>query len=90
MLELYFSNRFKKDFKNILKRKLDMAEFEYVVNELRNQHKLSEKYKDHALHGNYEGFRECHINPDWLLIYYIEKDRLILTLARTGSHSDLF
>ena len=52
--------------------------------------KLPEKYKDHNLSGNYNKYRECHIEPDWLLIYKIEYDTLILTLVRTGTHSDLF
>lgn len=51
---------------------------------------LAEKYHDHSLSGNYTGFRECHILPDWLLIYAIKKDKLILTASRTGTHSDLF
>lgn len=64
--------------------------FEEVVTILASGNELPEKYRDHNLQGNYSGFRECHILPDWLLIYRIENDLLILTLARTGSHSDLF
>ncbi|MBF1198794.1 MAG: type II toxin-antitoxin system YafQ family toxin, partial [Fusobacterium periodonticum] len=52
--------------------------------------KLEEKYKDHYLQGNYSGFKECHIKPDWLLVYKIEDNVLVLTLSRTGTHSDLF
>ena len=55
-----------------------------------NEKQLQESYRDHALKGNYDGFRECHIQPDWLLIYRVEKDRLVLALSRTGSHSELF
>ena len=85
MLEIFFSNKFKKDYKRMLKRGVKKSDFEYVVNELRNGRKF-----DHNLSGEYIGFRECHINPDWLLIYRIEDDKLLLTLARTGTHSDLF
>lgn len=74
----------------MLKRNVKKEDFEYVVTELRNQRPLDEKYKDHNLEGEYKGFRECHINPDWLLIYRVEADELILTLSRTGTHSDLF
>ncbi len=61
-----------------------------IVGKLANNIPLEEKYKDHELTGNYKGFRECHIQPDWLLIYLIEDDKLTLTLTRTGTHSDLF
>lgn len=61
-----------------------------VVDKLANGIILEERYRDHNLSGNYEGLRECHINPDWLLIYEIRDDELILVLNRTGSHSDLF
>ena len=57
---------------------------------LANEQPLPEKYKDHALTGDWKGFRECHIQPDWLLIYEINNNELILYLTRTGSHSDLF
>ena len=63
---------------------------EEVVNKLANNEKLDEKYYDHPLVGEYNGFRECHIKPDWLLIYYIDNDELELLLFRTGTHSDLF
>ena len=63
---------------------------ETVMDMLANEQPLPEKYKDHALTGDWKGFRECHIQPDWLLIYKIQNDSLILTLSRTGSHSDLF
>lgn len=72
------------------KRGKDLAKLKYVVNELANQRTLDEKYRDHELTGNYRNFRECHIEPDWLLIYRIEKGELILALVRTGTHSDLF
>lgn len=90
MLKLYFSNKFKKDYKRMMKRNVNKSDFEFVVNELRNQRTLDAKYCDHGLEGEYKGFRECHINPDWLLIYRVEDDELILVLSRTGTHSDLF
>ena len=72
------------------KRGLDISLLDDVVDKLRQGIPLEEKYKDHGLSGKYEGFRECHIKPDWLLIYLIENDILTLTLVDTGSHSDLF
>ena len=70
-----------------MRRGCDPAVFEYVVNELANERQLAEKYRDHPLSGNYIGFRECHLAPDWLLIYVIDKGQLVLTLSRTGTHS---
>ena len=90
MLDVYYSQKFKKDYKRMLKRGVKAEDFEFVLNELINQRELPKEYYDHNLKGNYEGFRECHINPDWLLIYRVEKQQLTLTLARTGSHADLF
>jgi len=90
MLDIFLSSKFKKDFKLVKKRNYNAEELEAVVNILREEKTLPAKYKDHALHGDYEGFRECHILPDWLLIYQIKQDKLILFLVRTGSHSDLF
>ena len=72
------------------KRGKELEKLKYVVNELANQRPLDEKYRDHELTGNYRNFRECHIEPDWLLIYRIEKGELTLALVRTGTHSDLF
>lgn len=88
MLKLEFTNQFKKDFKLIMKRGYDSKKFEKVVELLQKQKPLPIKYKDHQL--NFKGVRECHIESDWLLIYKIENDRLILELMRTGTHSDLF
>ena len=81
MLTIRQTSKFKKDFRTAMRRGCDPAVFEYVVNELAN---------DHPLSGNYIGFRECHLAPDWLLIYVIDKGQLVLTLSRTGTHSDLF
>lgn len=72
------------------KRGLDIRLLDNVIDMLRQGQTLDIKYRDHALTGNYEGYRECHIKLDWLLIYYIENDILTLTLSDTGSHSDLF
>jgi mRNA interferase YafQ len=90
MLTIRYHNSFKKDYKKILKRHLNIHDMETVMDMLANEQPLPEKYKDHALTGDWKGFRECHIQPDWLLIYKIQNDSLILTLSRTGSHSDLF
>ena len=72
------------------KRGLDVTLLDDVVDLLRQGKQLDEKYRDHALVGNFAGFRECHIKPDWLLVYLIENDVLTLTLVDTGSHSDIF
>ena len=72
-----------------MKRNLNISLLKEVVTLLSMGEKLPEKYRDHALTGNWVGHRECHISPDWLLIYRIENDILVLTLSRTGSHSDL-
>ena len=90
MLDIVFSNRFKRDLKLLVKRKVDIGLLDEVVKMLANRQPLPSKYKDHSLTGNYSGFRECHIQPDWLLIYRIDEDGLYLFLSRTGSHSDLF
>ncbi len=90
MLRIRYSSRFKKDFKAVVKRGYDVKLFEEVLNLLVQEKTLPQKYLDHSLAGDYAGHRECHITPDWLLIYKIEKDILILSLTRTGTHSDLF
>lgn len=84
------TTQFKKDFKLAMKCGLKIKLLEDVVAALAMGESLSEKHKDHALTGNWVGHRECHIQPDWLLVYRIEDDVLVLTLARTGTHSDLF
>lgn len=90
MLNVVLSNRFKKDLKTAAKRGYDLDLLETVVNTLANQQPLPEKNRDHALTGDYIGFRECHILPDWLLIYRVDGEDLILFLARVGTHADLF
>ena len=84
------TNQFKRDFKLAEKQGLNMDELAKVVGMLADGEILPEEYNDHALKGNYKGYRECHIEPDWLLIYKIYSDRLVLELIRTGTHSDLF
>ena len=90
MLEIVPSNQFKKDLKLAKKRGLKIELLREVVNTLAVKQKLDDKYHDHSLSGNYKSFRECHIEPDWLLIYRIENNELELFLFRTGTHSDLF
>lgn len=90
MLKVRYSNKFKKDFKAIIRRGYDITLFEDVVGLLREEKPLPEKCCDHALKGEYMGHRECHISPDWLLIYKVENDMITLSLTRTGTHSDLF
>lgn len=82
------STRFRRDVKRLRRQNVDLSELERVVSVLVAEEQLDERYRDHALVGNWKGFRECHIQPDWLLIYRIENDEL--QLARTGSHVELF
>ena len=90
MLKIKYHTMFKKDFKRIKKRGYDISRLEKIVELLANEVPLPEQFKDHNLSGNYNGFRECHIAPDWLLIYQVNNNELVLVLSRTGSHSDLF
>lgn len=90
MLDVVSSNRFRKDLKIAIKRGYRIELLEAVVERLAQRSPLEEKYKDHALTGNYGGFRECHITPDWLLVYQVKENELVLLLSRTGTHSDLF
>ena len=87
--EVQRTSSFKKDFKKIQKRGLNTNLLKPVIAMLADGKELPEQYKDHALTGNWIGYRECHIMPDWLLIYKVIDDKLILSLTRTGSHSDL-
>jgi len=90
MLKIVLSNRFKKDLKLAQKRGSDISMLRNVVNTLASGGKLEAKHRDHDLSGDYAGFRECHVQPDWLLVYRIEQEELELFLFRTGTHSDLF
>ena len=90
MLKIVASNQFKKDLKLARKRGLKLDHLTAVVNTLASEESLDKKYRDHALSGNYKNYRECHIKPDLLLIYKIEKTELVLYAVHIGSHSDLF
>ena len=82
------STQFRRDVKRLKRQGADLAKLKVVINQLVSQTPLGESYRDHLLVGNWKGFRECHIQPDWLLIYRIEAEEL--QLARTGSHAELF
>jgi len=90
MYQVKFTTTYKKSYQLMKKRGLDLSLLNEVVDLLRQGKQLDEKYRDHGLSGSFAGFRECHIKPDWLLIYLIENDVLTLTLVDTGSHSDIF
>ena len=90
MLDVYFSAKFRRDYKRIQKQGKDANRLLLVVDTLAAEKPLDRKYRDHAMTGDFIGYRECHIEPDWLLIYKVEAGDLLLTLTRTGSHSELF
>ena len=88
--EVKFTNQFKKDFKLAKKQNKDLNKLFDVVNILAEGGILEAKYRDHDLSGEYKGIRECHVEPDWLLVYEIQNDILVLMLYRLGTHSELF
>ena len=88
--EVRFTSQFKKDIKLAKKQGKKLDKLFDIIEKLANGEKLPEKNHDHDLIGNYKGCRECHVEPDWLLIYEIENEILVLMLYRTGSHSELF
>ncbi len=88
MLDLIVKSRFKKDYKKAIKQGKDIQLLDNIINMLLNEEELPKKHYDHQLVGNFYGRRECHILPDWLLIYFIEEN--ILFLERLGSHSEIF
>ncbi len=90
MLDLVLTSKFRKDLKRIRKRGYDISKLNAVLDKLCKEETLDDSYHDHALVGDYIGFRECHVSPDWLLVYAIDNNELILTASRTGTHSDLF
>ena len=90
MLKIRYNTSFKKDYKRVIKRGYNAKLMEEIIQKLAKGEQLPEKNKDHPLSGNYSGCRECHITPDWLLIYEIDNGELVLYLTRTGTHSDLF
>lgn len=87
--EIQRTSSFKKDYKLVKKRGYDLNKLKIVISLLADGQELPEKYYDHPLTGNWKGYRECHIEPDWLLVYKVFEDQLILSLTRTGTHSDL-
>lgn len=88
--QVKYTALFKRDYKRAVKRGQQIELLQAVVAALAAGKPLPEKNRDHSLSGRWEGFRECHILPDWLLVYRLEDDVLVLTLTRTGTHSDLF
>ena len=84
------TTKFQKDLKRIQKRGYDISLLTEIIKKLANGEQLTEKNRDHSLSGEYSGCRECHITPDWLLVYEVDNGELILYLTRTGTHSDLF
>ncbi len=89
MYTLKETTKFRKDVKRIIRQGKNIRPLADAINILLSGKKLDDKYYDHPLHGNLEGFRECHIAPDWLLVYVKDRDSLILTAVRTGSHSEV-
>lgn len=90
MLKLAYTAKFKKDYKKAKRQGRNLAKLTKALDLLCREQELPPSFRDHALIGNYQGHRECHLEPDWLLIYRTDADELILTATRTGSHSDLF
>jgi mRNA interferase YafQ len=88
MRAIFQTSQFKKDFKRLKKRGKDLSKLKEVVSAIANSEALEERHRDHALSGNWSGSRDCHVEPDWILIYRVEENDLFL--ERTGSHSDLF
>ena len=89
-LLILLTSKFKKDYKLAKKRHLDMQLLDDVIRKLSRGEQLEPQNNDHILTGNWSGYHECHIQPNWLLIYKIDNNQLILTLTRTGTHRDLF
>lgn len=90
MLKVRYTAKFKQDLKTIKKRNCNIELLKNIICQLCEGKPLPIKFKEHPLRGNYAGYMECHIQPDWLLIYKVEADILTLTVTRTGTHSDLF
>ena len=90
MYSVRMTSKYVKSYKKMRKRGMDMSLLDEVVDSLRRGVALESRYRDHALDGNLKGFRECHVKPDWLLIYAIDKDVLVLALSDTGTHADIF
>ena len=89
-LEIRRSTQFKKDLKKVIKQRKNLELLENIIQALQKLIPLKQKHRDHLLVGEWDGYRECHINPDWLLIYKVDEELQLLRLMRTGSHSELF
>ena len=87
-MKIVYSSQFKKDYKKVKKQNKDLGKLSAVIDKLAAKERLDIKYRDHPLTGSWKGFRDCHLEPDWILIYRASEDTL--ALARTGSHSELF
>lgn len=87
-MTIKYTSQFKKDYKRLQRQDKDLQKLRVLINALATNQALDIQYRDHPLSGNWKGYRDCHLEPDWILIYQVEED--ILTLARTGSHSELF
>lgn len=90
MLTLETTSNFRRDYKRIKRRGYYLTLLQGVIDTLLNEQVLAPKFRDHSLSGDYIGFRECHIEPDWLFVYKIDNQKLVLVASRTGTHSDLF
>jgi len=90
MYVVEFTSTFKKELKKAERRGKDMRKMREIITLLCSGDTVPEQYRDHALKGRFSGYRECHIEPDWLLMYARDEDRLLLFLTRTGTHADLF
>jgi mRNA interferase YafQ len=90
MLTFATTSQYRRERKLAEKRGRDISLLNTVINTLLEENPLAPKHRDHPLTGDYAGFRECHVQPDWLLIYTVDKGQLVLTASRTGTHSDLF
>jgi len=91
-MNVRWQNQFKKDYRRMMKQGKDITKLDFVIDELAVPNILAANYRDHSLKGGFEGYRDCHIEPDWILIYgyeFLENDERQLLLVRTGSHSDL-
>ena len=89
-LDIVWTTRFKRDYKRAMKRHRNINLLDNIIRTLSRGETLPERHRDHELTGDWVGHRECHIEPDWLLVYRIDGNVLVLTLARTGTHSDIF
>ena len=90
MYEVKFTTAYKRSYKLMKKRGYDLSLLDEVIDRLQQGKTLDKKYRDNGLSGRFQGFRECHIKPDWLLVYLVEKNILTLTLVDTGTHGDIF